>query len=102
MDDMKQIRTPPVIRLEWLQGDFRRVLQSACGQWLVTYDPTTRAGGVYAHEAGLWAIYGPMGLAEFAGSLKARGVALPDGGDLQHWLDAVTGIDDLPHVGGIQ
>ncbi len=96
MEDSTKVHAPPVIRLEWLQGGPNHVIQSMCGRWLVTFDPLTRAAGCYEREAGIWAVWGPMAVGEFAHSLRARSIELPEGIDLHCWLDAVTGVEHMP------
>ena len=63
---------------------------SADQQYLVAYCPRHRVGGVYRLDPGLWAIYTPLSAQEFLGSLQSRGIALPEGWDLQRWLDAIA------------
>lgn len=56
---------------------------------LVCYCPRNRAGAVLHIEAGLWAIYSPMSVDEFVNTIGERGIALPQGADLERWLTAV-------------
>lgn len=56
---------------------------------LICYCPRHRAGAVLHVEAGLWAIYTPLGVDEFIATIGERGIALPKGDDLARWLTAV-------------
>ena len=91
-EDLIRIPPPPHIRPEWLSVPDRTIMDTS-GTVLVTYDPQTRTGGVYRIEAGLWLLNGPLSLAEFAAGLPAMKLALPDGHDLQLWLDTVSAHD---------
>ena len=85
------IPAPLAPRAEILQ-DGRHVIaaEHASGRVLVVYDPVHHCGGVYhiAHE--LWRIQVPVSLGEFLEGLRSAGFTLPDGEDLQRWLDAVA------------
>jgi hypothetical protein len=59
---------------------------------LVTYCRHHQVGGVYHVEGGIWALYTPIDLASFIGSLADRGIRLPEGPDLERWLDAVGAV----------
>ncbi len=56
---------------------------------LVCYCPRNRCGAVLHIEAGLWAIYSPMSVGEFINTIGQRGIALPQGPDLERWLAAI-------------
>ncbi|MGD9582138.1 MAG: hypothetical protein AB7V26_00505 [Lysobacterales bacterium] len=99
MDETTRILEPQAIRPSWLVGDLRRLILDTSGTTLVAYDPGTRTGGLYvAHPVPFWFQVGPCPFAGFVAMLPALGVTLPDGNDLQLWLDASTG----EHVGGVQ
>lgn len=91
---MKQhtmIPAPLTLRPLVLQGGRHLIRASSPhGRCLVAYDPVTMAGGVY-HETGeIWAVYAPIRLQEFIGSLSWRQIQIAEGEDLQTWLDAVA------------
>jgi len=60
------------------------------GRALVAYDPAVQSGAVFHVEQQVWRMWSPLPLAEFLSALQANGFALPDGPDLQVWLDAVA------------
>jgi hypothetical protein len=60
------------------------------GPCLVAYDPLHQVAGVYHPAVGMWSIWTPLPLGEFLETLGARGYVLPQGDDLQTWLDAVA------------
>ncbi|MGD9584279.1 MAG: hypothetical protein AB7V26_11530 [Lysobacterales bacterium] len=98
-DETMKILAPNTIRGEWLTGDLRRLILDTSGTTLVCYDPQTRTGGLYCFDpVPFWFQLGPCQFAGFIAMLPALGVTLPDGHDLQLWLDASTG----DHVGGVQ
>jgi hypothetical protein len=91
MEQTTKIHAPPALRAEWLQADPRRLILSECGSYLVAYDPVTQAGAVYQQEAGIWAVYGPVGIGDFIRSLADRRVRLPGGMDACLWMDGALG-----------
>lgn len=91
---MKQtisISQPATLRPEIL-SDGRYVIRSSSprGTCLIAYDPRTLTAGVFHYDAEMWSLWTPLPLAEFLNSLGGRGYALPEGEDLQVWLDAVA------------
>lgn len=66
------------------------------GAVLVVYCPVNHCGGVYVLASEMWAFYVPISLPDFLASLHSRGIRLPEGADLETWLDAVSGRPD-PH-----
>lgn len=84
-----EIAIPQTIRREWMAEDPKRILASADGEVLVTFDPITMTGGMYHREAKLWSMWGPMGLDEFLASLKQRGIEFEDQGAKDAWLTAL-------------
>lgn len=87
-----KVAVPQAVRREWLAEDPRRILASADGEVLVTFDPITMTGGLYHREAKLWSMWGPMALDEFLGSLRDRGIEFEDEGARQAWLKALDTI----------
>jgi hypothetical protein len=47
-------------------------------------------GAVLHIDAGLWAIYCPLSFKEFCETLGERGVFLPQGKDLDTWLQTIA------------
>lgn len=61
------------------------------GELLATYCCETMSGAVFHVDLGLWSISCPISPALFVQSLADRGYELPNGADLQLWLDAIIG-----------
>jgi len=70
-----------------------RAILSACGDLIATYCAQTSTGAVFRLGSQSWMLAGPMALGEFLDALPAMRVTLPDGFDLELWLDAVAGPD---------
>ncbi|MBX5463684.1 MAG: hypothetical protein IRZ28_21685 [Steroidobacteraceae bacterium] len=82
----------PLAPREEILTDGRHVLkaQHASGPVLVVFDPLQHVGGVYHVAQEMWRLYVPIQLHELLGALRDNGFTLPDGPDLQTWLDAVA------------
>jgi hypothetical protein len=85
-----QVPKPLAPRDEVLQaGDF--VMQGRLDghEMLCCYDPERRTAATFHVGLGMWRMQCPISADEYLTGLQAAGVELPDGADLQRWLDAV-------------
>jgi hypothetical protein len=74
-----------------------RAIPDTSGDVIASFCHQTQTGGIYRIGTQHWVLTGPVTLHEFLTALDARNITLPDGEDLQRWLDAVAGPD---HVAG--
>lgn len=65
--------------------------QSPAGPVLCVYCSRNRAGALFFESVGMWRVYTPIDVDELLRSIESSGIKLPDGADLQTWLDQVTG-----------
>lgn len=78
-------------------ADGELIIQNDAQQLLVMYCPRNRTGGLYYVEMGTWALQTPIAFGDFLAFLKQRDIQLPDGPDLQRWLDRVEAVTLLVH-----
>ena len=72
-----------------------RAIMTQDGDQIATYCAQTSTGAIFRLGTQCWVLTGPVSLGEFLGALAANGALLPDGEDLQRWLDAVAGPDHV-------
>jgi len=92
MKQQTTIPKPLAPRDECLQDGRHVIRGELAGETvLCVYDAQHQVAATYHMQQKLWRMQCPIALQEYLGALEANGVVLPDGVDLQKWLDAVSG-----------
>lgn len=99
MSENKMTAFEPLAPAAETLADPRYALRDESQGRLILYCPRNNCGAVYWIDPGMWTMYCPIDLPSFIGSLADRGIALPEGPDLQTWMDAVSG-GDIPQDRG--
>jgi hypothetical protein len=59
---------------------------------MIHYDPRNRVGGIYYVELQNWSLHSPINFAGFIDHVQRTGLRIPDGADLQRWLDRIEAV----------
>ena len=82
-----QVRAPCFPSLDVLKDPGRSIL-TLDGRALITYDPNSQAGMIYAFANRIWSVTTPIGFVEFAGLLDDAGYSLPETPETRRWMMA--------------
>ena len=88
------LNAPPYFPAGHFDAPERAILDTS-GDVIASYCHQTQTGGIYRIGTQHWVLTGPVTLPEFLTALDARNITLPDGEDLQRWLDAAAGPDHV-------
>lgn len=79
---------PPYLPAGHFNNPARSIMDTS-GDLIATYCAQTATGAIFRLGSQSWVLTGPVSLDEFLAALPTMQIHLPDGEDLQRWLDCV-------------